>query len=635
MPRSVDPANYTANYNPLTSMLTSFNMGDIAEEVLEALEAAAEALLNEVIAIIQQLTGIDLSGFASFIENLASAFGFFGITTIEEFVTAIEGLFSGFGSGSILTQLISAAGGIGTELSDFANLFSIRNIVGLLDEGGSIVAGLLSGISVGSLTNAQPNLLPAPTFAPDAIGTNPDWTIDATSTRTADGTGSLMATANGWYKACRSGSSPVDLISAGSRQTLTGTIYVKNQGYSGNGSTIEPVQLEIVPFMGAVAGTPVALDTYTPTADVGWPGHQMTGTYVVPDGVTGVQLRVLITNTAQTGTFWFDDASLTQAATVPQSFIGGLEDILTTIQNLWQSLADTIASALSGIPIIGATLSQVATALGSINPANILGSLGSINLIGDVSGIINHLIDAVRGQPAGTSTTGSLADLYNTVNQAINNTASEDVTTFYDTTTIVPIPAWANQIDLVGIGGGQAGEQGEILNFFGQGGQPGKINATSLLRGTHYDSGTASVTVTVNTDGSITLAVPAGTSTTAHSITAAIGSGSQSPHFGSGYVGIGPGPYTYNGKPYAGGGNQNTTGAAGLGPGGGGAGGNGTFFQPGGASAPGGGWVRFLATAIIGGSTGADVTPPSGGVGAVVSATNTSITVQASGAADS
>jgi hypothetical protein len=536
-----------------------------------------------------------------------------------------SGMLSGFLSNvPILGQLISGFGGSGSGIADL--------ILGIGNQPKSIT-NIFGAIPVGQLSTTQPNLLKSPIFTSDAVGPNPDWSVDTTTTRTADGSGSLKVTANGIPKALRSGQTPGDTIKVGVGQNLTLTIYgISQAAVSGTGGPA--VLLQIQPF--ASDGTPLPLVTvanWTPSADTAWPGRQLTGTYAVPQGVTAVQARLYLTSQALEGVYHFDDGSLTQVADM--GVIPGLTGTLNTIDNSRRALMDTLVTALRGFPVVGTELADIATAVSNFNPLNMLGSLGSTSASGDLFGIVGHLIDALMGHPAGTTTSGSLAQLYTAMTAAIHNTAGSDVTQFADTTTVIPITSWANQIDVIGVGKGQDGEAGTVFNFDGQGGQGGQVNMVTWLRGTHYDSGTGNVTVTINSGGSVTISIPAGTATAAHSLTCAVGSGTQSPHFGAGYTGIGNAAVTYNGKPYAFGGNQNTPGAPGLAPGGGGAGGGGlaTFFQPGGPGAPGGGWVRQLATAA-GTSTGADTTAPSVGTGHFVSATNTSITVSASGAVD-
>jgi hypothetical protein len=535
------------------------------------------------------------------------------------------GMLSGFLTNiPILGQLISAFGGSGSGIGGF---------LGAIESLPKDIANIFGPIPVGQLSTTQPNLLTSPIFTSDAVAANPDWTIDTSTTRTADGSGSLKVTANGLPKALRSGQNPDDTIKVGVGQNLTLTINAISQG-AVNGMGGPAVLLQIQPF--DVNDTPLPVVTvanWTPSADNAWPGRQLTGTYAVPQGVAAVQARLYLTGQALQGVYHFDDGSLTQIADM--GVIPGLTGTLNTIDNSRRALMDTLVTALRGVPVVGTELADVTTAVENFNPLNMLGSLGSTNASGDLFGIVGHLIDALKGQPAGTTTSGSLAQLYTAMTAVIHNTAGTDVTQFADVTTVIPITSWAGQIDVIGVGKGQNGQAGAVFDFDGQGGQGGQVNMTTWVRGTHYDSGTGNVTVTINSDGSVTISIPAGTATAAHSITCAIGSGTQSPHFGAGYTGIGNAAVTYNGKPYAFGGNQNTPGAAGLAPGGGGAGGGGlaTFFQPGGPGAPGGGWVRQLAT-TTGTSTGADTTAPSVGTGHFVAATNTSITVSASGAVD-
>lgn len=483
--------------------------------------------------------------------------------------------------------------------------------------------------SIGALTSAAPGLLLDTGFAASSIASNPDWTVDTASTRTADGTGSAKVTFNGRHKALRSGTGPSDVITTGPGQKLTSTIYCSHDNYSGVGDEA-PIQLQFAVFRNNVFSEFVTLDSYTPTtANLAWPGHKLTGSYAVPDDVTGIQKRIYVLDGALSGTGRFDDASIVRAAVLLKSLIDGLEDDLNASYNRWQGLVDTIATGASGIPIINADLGDVAHAISTFNPANIVGALGGQSVAVDMQSILNHMVAAVKNKRVDATSPSSLADLYNAVNQAINNTAGEDVTTFVDTSIVIPVdPSWANYLDIVGVGKGQEGGDGLTLGFFGEGGGGGKFNATTWAKGTHYDGTLTGVTVTVNSNGSITFAIPG------HSMTAVPNPVTQTPHLGSGWPGLGPGIFQYNGKPYAGGSNQNTPGAAGLGPGGGGAGGAGVLFQAGGPGAAAGGWVRARAADVDNPSTGADTTPPSLPTPTVVSATNTSIILSASGSVD-
>lgn len=547
---------------------------------------------------------------------------------------------------SLVSALTGSTGGL-SSLTSWSNLIPLlsntvseggqllESIIPNINAGklfGTIEADLFGVVPAGTLSTVAPEQLKNPTFTAGAIAPSNDWSVDMTTTRTADGSGAALVVADGKPHALRSGSDPTDKIAVGVGQKFPATINVSHTGAT-SGASGPPVVLGLQPFNGDAVLDQITLDSYSPaTPDLAWPGHSMTGTYLVPDGVTHVQVRPALTDQALAGNFWFDDASAKQAA--DYTTLPGLLGALQTLDGKSNAIIDGIATVAKGIPVIGGDVSDMVEALKQFNPLNIFGSTGATTLPGDISGIIGHIIDVFKGQPAGTTTTGSLADLYNAVNAKINNNSGTDETNFYDTTTTGPINSWANQLDFIIVGAGQNGEDGITILIDGQGGNPGQVNMVTLLRGTHYDSGTPHWYMTVNTDGSIVIGVPAGTSTAAHSITAVKGSGTQSPHFGSGYMGIGPGPIAYNNKNYAGGGNQNTGSAPGIGPGGGGAGGVGPLLPKGGLGAPAGGWVRQLATAITGAATGADITAPSGGTGSVISTTNSSITVSVTGAVD-
>lgn len=576
-----------------------------------------------------------------FIDNVLKPTGL--IVTAQQIAAAISGLtgtdINLDDVSTFFTNLRKFLGGMNLNDGSFNPVAGAEQFIRQVLSRTGLVLGPNSPISIGAITTNQPNLLIAPLFAADAVGPNPDWVVDPASSRSADGTGSVMVVADGRFKALRSGSDPTDTIKVGAGQKITASIWVSHQRYMAAG-TGAPVVLQVVPFTSAsdgslVRGDFVTLDSFTPsgTADLGWPGHQLTGSYTVPDGVIGIQIRLLVTDTAQAGIFRFDDGSVTQAAVVPKSWVEGLEDDLQFASQRWQSLADTIASAASKVPVVGAELSDVMTALENFDPTNILGPLGSVNMAGDLQAVLNAIVGGHLGKPV---TNASVADLYNAINQSANNVPGSDETFYLTTSQTISIPAYAQYIDVVVLGPGQGGEQGLTLGFFGQGGAPGKYNATTWQRGTHFDNTVTTVNFVQGTPGAANGGVGTAptVSITGHSLSSTPGSGPESPVFLGGSKGIGPGGFDYNGKHYAGGGDQNTPGAAGSSPGGGGAGGNGIFFQPGGPGGAPAAWVRFRANAVANQSTGADTTPPSAPTTHVVAATNSSLTLSATGSVD-
>jgi hypothetical protein len=167
------------------------------------------------------------------------------------------------------------------------------------------------------------------------------------------------------------------------------------------------------------------------------------------------------------------------------------------------------------------------------------------------------------------------------------------------------LPPWAAHIDLVGIGGGGAG-QGEQGWNLGQGGHAGTWNAVTLTvgnTGTQIPIGnTIAVTVGAGAPannsyfldgatGGTTTFVWTDASSTVHTLTCAGGVGGGGS--GTAYSGFGAGNETWNGVVYYGGGAA-ASGTGGNGPGGGGGGAPPFLFGAGGGA--GGGWVRALQT---------------------------------------
>lgn len=151
-----------------------------------------------------------------------------------------------------------------------------------------------------------------------------------------------------------------------------------------------------------------------------------------------------------------------------------------------------------------------------------------------------------------------------------------------------PIPVWCRYIDVVLIGGGEAGTNGSFAT--GLGGDEGKWATFTLERGVHIPWTATTITITVGAGGASNGA-DGGASTAA-----APGWAGLSAAGGSGGGGIGAwagnaaSNLTYNGVLYPGGSGGSTGGGTGGTPGGGGGGGN--IFGNGGAGGRGQGWCR-------------------------------------------
>jgi hypothetical protein len=162
-----------------------------------------------------------------------------------------------------------------------------------------------------------------------------------------------------------------------------------------------------------------------------------------------------------------------------------------------------------------------------------------------------------------------------------------------------PIPAWANHVDVVSLGGGGGSADGSSFGTqYGDGGAAGSFGTATRDRGTHF-SGSVTAVITVGAGG-----VNSGSSGTAGGAsTATIAGYTVTGVGGAGGVGqnaatsarFGDGPYdtTFNGQIYHGGGDQTTPSKKGVAPGGGASGGYVWDDIQGESGAAGRVWLRF------------------------------------------
>lgn len=545
-----------------------------------------------------------------------------GLPVVGEFVGLLEAILGTYdGDDDTLLTIQGIFAPIRT-LVQFVG--EIGGVFSLLTKG-SFLQGLIP-VTAGSITTDQPNLYgDAGEYPPGSIAAGSEWYVDVDSSRLDDGTGSATVECDGRYHALRSGYGPTDRIAVGAGQTFTPAEYCSHEGFSSVGG--DPILLQVVPFIENGTQLPeVTVDTYAPdTADVAWPGHLMSGTYTVPAGVVEVQSRKLITDGALAGFVHFDSAKAVRASKLKQSAIDGLEDDIAAGFGQFNAIVDTIVNTFTGVTGVGHELSELENALVSIPAHFIQGIGGAVNMAESITSGWDALVSGLLGRQV--SNVGA-ADIYNAALQT-SGTVGSDQTWYFVTAGSQVVPDWADYIDAVAVGEGQPGISGAFL-YFGQGGHAGKFNATTWQRTTHY-TGTPTVTFVPETSGNGTPVI----SIPGHSISAAPGSGAQSPN--GAVRGVGPGLYEYNGQTFKGGADQTSVGGAGTSPGGGGAGGGplGLGLIPPGAGGRPGGWVRFRKNAVAGGSTGADTTAPSNPTPHFVSATNSTLTVNATGSTDS
>lgn len=624
MPTAGDPSltggmPLPISHNPLQRLnYTTLKPPVTLDDLIDALMSWVENLLFPAI---QRLTGIDLAPFLGELKTI--------VANLETIFGSLNPASGNFNPAAALQALVSLLVEVGIKLP----ISLIQELVGFVS-GLPIIKQLIQfftrglvPIPAGTITTDQPNLYAEPTFPAGSIFPGSEWSVD-TSSRTGDGTGSGMVVADGRYHALRSGEDPDDKLTVGGGQTFTPTVFCSYEGYSGVGDD-PPILLQVVPFL--ADGTeldPVTLDTYAPDiADLAWPGHQLTGAYTVPTGVTALQTRYLITDGALAGTLRFDDASAVRADKIKKGMIDELVDDLSVIDGRFQGLLDSLVNAIFGTTAIGNGVTDLVDAITHLPAEFVQGINGAVTIAESITSGFDALVSGLLGHHVSGATP---ADITNAVAQ-VTGTAGTDQIYYLLAGQTIAIPSWANYIDAVTVGKGQAGLAGAGF-FYGQGGHPGKFNATMWVKGTHYDGTVTSIVFTPETTaGNGTPRI----SITGHNITGAPGSGAQS---ANGAVrGVGPGLYTFNGHDYQGGGDQASVGGAGTSPGGGGGGGGplGLGLIPGGAGGRPAGWIRFRVGTVAGQTTGADTTAPSVPTPHFVSATNSELIISGTGSTDS
>lgn len=422
-PQSLIGGPFALFWNMLSSCLGGFDptiVGRLANPVLDVLAPWLEGLaafINWSANLLESIAN-NLDGFSEDVQTLFNFAGMFNM---------IEGFFGALAQGSVgvaMNLLGAAVGGTEFFLSIFAGIpvvgDIVRAITGIVDGGyrelSMFFANLFNVVPVGAISNNQPNLLPNPAFTANALDEfADDWSIDIGDNRTGDGagkdTGSLKLVCDGQPHAIRSGIDRYDVIKVAEGQKLSASISIKASGYVGNGT---PINLQIVPFIGGVAAMDqiVTLISYAPAGSdvLSWPGHTITGTWVVPGGVDGVQLRLLVTEDAQGGILHFDDASLKQTGLIAQDHVEGLGTALGGIIGRVQNVINVIFGAFTGQTNLVTSIEELAIALINIPFGNILGVTGPGDIGSSIMAVINHLVGGfvgVLGDVAG------LADIFN------------------------------------------------------------------------------------------------------------------------------------------------------------------------------------------------------------------------------
>ncbi|AHZ95390.1 minor tail protein [Mycobacterium phage Damien] len=392
-----------------TYIFPTAQFADVINALIDSVIAGALDLLGEV-----PIVGEAVEQFAMYISLIRDWIG--GLDeAFGGLINLLGGIFGGVDFNDLPSPQQVWQGVFNTFLKPLLNF--LEGLINPLT--GMIFPWKLPPISFGQITSDKTNFLPLGSFPEGSIPDDPDWLLNLLYPRTQDGTGAAEVVCDGTRKALRSGESPTDIVPVTKGQQFTVECYVAYEDFVGTG---EPIRLEVVPFIGDERQNIILIDKYEPTTPtLDWPGHRMGGEYTVPEGVTGIQTRIYITEDALEGTLWFDDVTFGSSGKFHIDWVDGLPEELQSIFSRWQLTIDTIVNSIRNTNIFGFELSDIAEALKSIPALNILGVLGP----GSIAETIERMINQIVGGFVGTPGTGaSLTDLFNFAKQ-ISSWASQ------------------------------------------------------------------------------------------------------------------------------------------------------------------------------------------------------------------
>lgn len=393
MPRAVDPPGlYPAiDWNPLGKDLLLDPASMPKLDPLTVMEGMFRNILDmlreRIIDLIRDVTGIDLSDVFAVIDQITEAIRFDLRDIPGSVMRLVEGMpIIGELFGDVVRRIVELlTGKLGGTEGDLWNWAR-----GLLNRWTTIPEWLLPPISIGRLTEATP-LVADGGF--DLIPLEGDSRWYRNLVRGASKPGCPAIDGNGFADEliCM----PV-AVAAG--QTYRPSVQVAWDNATGTGQA----QLLIIEYVGeqrvnTIVAASVALSGTRGFASL--PGAE----YTAPAGVTSAAVAVAVTDGFNTGTAYFDDVTGPATRGIMQSWVIGLSDALTGIDNWISGIIDAIWSVFTGIPGIGKTLGEMREA-GRATITNIAGLFGitDANLNGhiDLADVWDHLWATIL-QPLG------------------------------------------------------------------------------------------------------------------------------------------------------------------------------------------------------------------------------------------
>lgn len=294
------------------------------------------------------------------------------------FVDQITDFFNGLGGGAEDTMELIRA------LADnpLGTLEDAKNKIGKMIESafGLINPSRIPLLPASHVGKNEPNILANYTFeSAITIETGGAWVWDGVEGRTAPGC--AKTTANGTRKVLTS----VE-VKSDAGQSLDFEGYVKWDGVTATGNAF---QLTAVTYTGESVVSETVIQSITnPAVSGGW--TKLSGTYVIPEGITAVRLRIVVTSTTTAGTVWFDDLLLKKTGSIKQGLISNL---IPDLAGIWTNFTN-VFQFITGIP--GATLTTLQTWIAQLK--SILGgiSIPGGSILPTLSQAINSTISGVQ-----------------------------------------------------------------------------------------------------------------------------------------------------------------------------------------------------------------------------------------------
>jgi hypothetical protein len=397
---------------------------------MAGIESWVSGLFSSIANEIHNLTGIDLTSFSSFVSDLGSVFNLNLPTnpTISDFITALQHWVDGIPIvGDFVLALTGQGGGNLQTLGLWAErLLTSGSLIPAQNIYGQLSSSLLGLIPASHIGDVQPNLLVNGSFdTADSLSGGGYWNWDQTHDHTGNGGGAARLDPKAAQRDLMS-----DLIAVTPNQQLAmhGWLMWSGVRITGSGAFHVGLTCYSDEYGTNIVLTPDLASDPSSASDGGW--RQLSGTFQVPTGVKSVRLRLTVTSIANGGSVWWDDLSLSKTGQIPQSLVNGLESALAGFQQNLSNLVDGLVSTLEGLPVVGTAFKALFDALGIV-VSNAQNAIDGTKTVHDDLQSLRYSLNGTQGSPADlfTNPAGFFATIPQQIVPAIGTTIDNIVNT--------------------------------------------------------------------------------------------------------------------------------------------------------------------------------------------------------------